>query len=149
MSKKHEEVKTEMESALITRRKDPGFWREMWQQFRLVLKLIVDPEVPFYLKILPFAAVIYVLFPFDLITDLVPVIGQLDDVTALLVMSKVFIELSPPGIVARHMRSIRQNDGYATFEADGETGKTLTDKEIADAIIIEGEHERLPEKDEE
>ncbi len=149
MSKKHEEVKTEMESALITRRKDPGFWREMWQQFRLVLKLIVDPEVPFYLKILPFAAVIYVLFPFDLITDLVPVIGQLDDVTALLVMSKVFIELSPPGIVARHMRSIRQNDGYATFEADGETGKTLTDKEIADAIIIEGEHELLPEKDEE
>ena len=91
---------------------------------------------------------VYVLFPFDLITDLVPVIGQLDDVTALLVSSKVFIELSPPEVVARHMRSIRRKDEHTTIEADEETSPTMTDEAIADAIIIDGEHELIPQNDE-
>ncbi len=44
-------------------KKDPGFWRELWQQIRLVFRLVADPEVPFYLKILPFVTVIYLIIP--------------------------------------------------------------------------------------
>jgi uncharacterized membrane protein YkvA (DUF1232 family) len=142
MSERQEDKSMRAETALTVRGKEPGFWRELWQQMRLVLRLLRDPEVPFYLKLLPFAAVLYVVFPFDLLTDLVPVIGQLDDVTALLVISKVFIELAPPGVVARHMLSIRRGDGYLE-EVETDTGEN----DIADAIIVDAEHEIVVEDD--
>lgn len=134
-----------METALTPKAKDPGFWREIWQQMRLVYYLLRDPDVPFYLKLLPFTAVLYVLFPFDLLADFAPIIGQLDDVTALLVGSKIFIELAPPAVVARHMHAIREKDGFTVTDSES----TLDD--ITEAIIIEGEHELLPdnEKDQE
>ncbi|MCZ7668954.1 MAG: DUF1232 domain-containing protein [Chloroflexi bacterium] len=59
-------------------------------------RLIRDPEVPIYLKVVPFVGLLYVIMPIDLITDFAPVIGQLDDITALIVGAKVFIELAPP-----------------------------------------------------
>ena len=138
----------EVESALATRSKEPGFWRELWQQMRLVLYLIRDPEVPIYLKLLPFAAVAYVIFPFDLITDLVPVIGQLDDVTALLVSSKVFIELAPQAVVARHLEHIRQHDKSFPL-VDAEPAELSSDEsDLADAIIIDAEHEIILDENE-
>lgn len=98
------------------KRTDPGFFRELWQQARLVYALLRDPEVPFYLKLLPFTAVLYLLFPFDLMPDLVPVVGQLDDLTALLIGAKLFVELAPPHIVARHLAQIRASDGFSPKE---------------------------------
>ncbi len=136
MKQQSEDQKMSLETTLTPRAKDPGFWREMWQQLRLVYYLVRDPEVPFYLKLLPFTAVLYALFPFDLLPDFAPIVGQLDDVTALLVGAKVFIELAPPAVVARHMQRIR--------EADGFLATNLTDvphDDVADAIIIDGEHE--------
>ena len=94
------------------KRNDPGFFREVWQQARLVYYLLRDPEVPFYLKLLPFTAVLYLLWPVDILTDFVPVLGQLDDLTAMLVSSKVFIELAPQHVVIRHMDQIRAADGF-------------------------------------
>lgn len=100
--------------------KDVGFLGELWQQIRLVFYLIKDQEVPLYLKILPFAGILYTLFPIDIITDIVPVLGQLDDLTILLIGAKVFIEMAPPQVVARHMNSMREQstskivDGTAT-----------------------------------
>lgn len=94
------------------KRKDPGFFREAWQQARLVYHLLRDRDVPFYLKLVPFVAVVYILWPVDFLPDLLPFLGQLDDLTALLVGSKVFIELAPPHIVARYMDEIRVADGF-------------------------------------
>jgi uncharacterized membrane protein YkvA (DUF1232 family) len=111
------------------KRKDPGFFREVWQQMRLVYYLLRDPEVPFYLKLLPFAAVLYLLWPLDILPDLAPVLGQLDDLTALLVSSKVFIELAPPHLVARYMNQIRMADGLA--EAAGVDDKIIIDPQPA------------------
>lgn len=148
MDQEHEE-KQEMEPALaIEQQKDPGFWREVWHQMRLVMRLIRDPEVPIYLKIVPFLGFVYLLFPFDLMADFVPVIGQLDDLTALIVGGKVFIELAPPAIVARHLRDIRAADGYETV-VEGEVLETTavspTD-DLDDAIIINPLPETLKEK---
>lgn len=140
MSSEREEHTMELESNLVVRSREPGFWRDMWQQLRLVLHLMREPEVPFYLKLLPFAGLIYVLFPFDIVTDLVPIIGQLDDVTALLVSSKVFIELAPPRLVERHMRAIRAKDGYVPAQGS-EQKTTAADEALTNAIIIDSEHE--------
>jgi len=98
--------------------KDPGFLREVWQQLRLVYYLLRDPDVPFYLKFLPFLSVIYLLWPLDIVTDIVPVMGQLDDVAIILAGFKIFIELAPPEVTARHLDAIRMRDGYAPLGSD-------------------------------
>lgn len=117
MDKENKEEKSIMNiEALAGKSADPGFFREVWQQMRLVYYLLRDPEVPIYLKLLPFTAVLYLLWPVDLLTDFVPVLGQLDDLTALLVSSKVFIELAPQHVVLRHMDSIREADGFSNVE---------------------------------
>lgn len=128
----------EVESILAEKVEEVGFWREIWQQLRLVFYLLRDPEVPFYLKLLPFAGILYLLFPFDLLTDFAPVLGQVDDITALLISSKVFIELAPPAVVTRHMQAIREQDGFVP-SAGAESGEPVD--EVADAVVIDGEHE--------
>ncbi len=142
MGNKDKDEFMNLETALSTRKNEPGFWREIWQQIRLVYYLIRDPEVPIYLKLIPFTAVLYLLWPIDLITDLAPVLGQLDDLTALLVTSKVFVELAPQHIVAKHMDAIREKDGYAALSPQQDD----SDAELADAIVIDGEHEIVVKK---
>ena len=126
MDEKEKEPIVNLE-AIAAKRKDPGFFREVWQQARLVYYLLRDPQVPFYLKLVPFAAVLYLLWPVDLIPDLAPVLGQLDDVTALLVSSKVFIEMAPPHIVARYMEQIRTSDGFSAEQDDDVNKKIIID----------------------
>lgn len=111
MDEKEEKPLMNLE-VIAARRHDPGFFREVWQQARLVYYLLRDPDVPFYLKLVPFTAVIYLLWPVDFIPDFAPFLGQLDDLTALLVGSKLFIELAPPQVVARYMAQIRTADGF-------------------------------------
>ncbi len=118
--------------AIAERAKEPGFWREIWLQFRLVLALIRDPEVPFYLKLLPAAAVFYVIFPLDFAPDIYPILGQLDDLTALLVGAKVFVEMAPQDVVARHQQRLGE---AMTREPDAE------ENPLEAAIIVDAEHE--------
>ena len=121
------EFADKIKTVFTGRRDDPGFWRELWQQIRLIYYLLRDPEVPIYLKLLPFVSLAYVVFPFDFVPDLAPVLGQLDDLTIVLVFSKVFVELAPPAVVARHLDRIRAQD------------ERRTDDDVADSIVIDGE----------
>jgi uncharacterized membrane protein YkvA (DUF1232 family) len=127
--KKKETSDMKADSTLTNKKTDPGFLREAWHQVRMVFKLLRDPDVPFYLKVLPFAAVLYLLWPIDFISDIIPGLGQLDDITVLLVGAKVFIELAPPDVVMRHMNALREKDGFAPLE-EGNLG---------DSIVIDGE----------
>lgn len=112
--------------------KDPGFFRELWQQVRLVFYLLRDPDVPFYLKFLPFLSVVYLLWPLDFVTDIAPVLGQLDDFAILLAGFKIFIELAPPDVVARHLDTIRVKDGFAPLaESEAESPKIIIDPDPA------------------
>jgi len=53
------------------------------------------------------AALLYVLSPVDLVPGfLVPVLGQLDDATLLMLATYLFIRWSPPEVVAEHMASL-------------------------------------------
>jgi uncharacterized membrane protein YkvA (DUF1232 family) len=50
--------------------------------FRRAVRLVYllrHPSVPFWLKLIPFVAIIYVIFPHDFLKDFVPVIGWIDD----------------------------------------------------------------------
>ena len=53
------------------------------------------------------AGIIYVLSPVDLLPGLfMPVVGQLDDITILMMAAYLFIRWSPSEVVAEHMASI-------------------------------------------
>ena len=64
-----------------------------------------DKRVPFHVKILPPATLIYVLYPLDLIRDL-PFIGFVDDVLIVYFLMKTFFRLCPPKVVQEHVRKL-------------------------------------------
>ena len=130
------ESETKMDKAIELTRADFGFLKELILQARLVWRLIRDPEVPFYLKLLPLAAAVYFISPIDFLPGLdFPGIGALDDLTAVLVGAKMFVEFVPQHIVARH-----------TEELEAEmTGRSLKERhhdELSDKITIEGEYQK-------
>ncbi len=117
--------------------KDVGFLGELWQQIRLVFYLVKDRDVPIYLKVLPFLGILYTLFPIDLITDVVPVLGQLDDLTVLLIGAKVFIEMAPQQVVARYVAQMRGEPSATIVEG---TATDVGDADLAPNVkLIEGE----------
>ena len=122
---------------------DEGFWREVWRQARLAWYLIRSPEVPLYLKVLPALAIVYVLLPTDFIPDVFPVIGQLDDITALLVGAKVFIEMAPQDVVARYVQAQRESSGPSAADDDGTTDQDQDESE--NLIVIEGDYDVVDE----
>jgi uncharacterized membrane protein YkvA (DUF1232 family) len=79
---------------------------------RLCWRLWRDRRVPTYLKAMVIAALLYMLSPIDLIPEFfVPLIGQLDDATLLLLVSYLLIRWSPQEVVSEHMASISTNFG--------------------------------------
>ena len=137
MSDKEERSVNE-DTALTERKDKPGFFGELWQQLRLVYKLLLDPEVPIYLKALPAAALVYLVLPFDFLPDVIPGIGQLDDITILVLGAKMFIDMAPQQVVARHLNSMRSK-GDNLPEGNGQTSDAFlsTDPDVIEGIIIE------------
>lgn len=128
-----------MNTAMEVSPKDLGFWKELLLQIRLVWRLIRDPEVPFYLKLLPLAAAIYFISPIDFLPGLAfPGIGALDDLTAILVGAKLFVEFVPPYLVARHTAELEA-------EMTGQSAKERKQDELSDKIVIEGEYRQRGE----
>lgn len=61
-----------------------------------------DPRVPWYAKTLAVLLASYALSPIDLIPDIVPVLGYLDDVILLPLGVLLVIRLIPPEIMTEH-----------------------------------------------
>lgn len=111
------------------RAKDPTFWREQLHTVRLIWRLLRDPEVPVYLKVIPLAAVVYLFVPIDLLPDALLGLGQLDDLTILLLGSKAFTNLVPDHLIERHRQDILHEDGFYLDDED----------KLKDAIVIDNE----------
>jgi len=76
--------------------------RELMQNATLAWHLLLDPQVSILAKLIPAAVLAYVIMPFDLIPDVVPVLGQLDDLAVILLGIRLFIALCPPARVQAH-----------------------------------------------
>jgi len=100
-------VADKQEKSSMSQKLSSSFLGELMQQIKLVYYLIRDRDVPIYLKVLPFLGVLYVLFPIDIITDIIPVLGQIDDLMILTIGAKVFIELAPAHVVAKYTDQMR------------------------------------------
>ena len=51
--------------------------------------------MPIWVKLIPIAAVAYILFPIDLRPDFIPFLGQIDDLIVTILLVILFIALAP------------------------------------------------------
>ncbi len=79
---------------------DPGWWQRLLASGRLCFNLLRDRRVAWSLKLIPLAAVIYLLLPCDLLPDFViPGLGQVDDLLVLYLACRLFLGLVPNEIL--------------------------------------------------
>jgi uncharacterized membrane protein YkvA (DUF1232 family) len=70
-----------------------GFLGEVVAQVRLVWRLLNDPDVPIWLKLIPPLAILYLISPVDILPDPILGLGQLDDAAVILLGLKLFVEM--------------------------------------------------------
>lgn len=103
-----------------------GFAGGLFRQARLGWRLLRDGRVPGWVKMIPFAALIYFLSPIDLIPDwLLPGLGEVDDVVVILLALKVFVDLSPPGVVREHLQDLIGRKESVYTDSEPSTGPTI------------------------
>ena len=98
---------------------------------RLILRLMIDRRVPFRLKLLLPAAVIYIISPWDFVPDFLPFLGRIDDLLALAAAGLLLILLAPRDVLMELAGS-----PAARRNADADSGATT---------VIEGEYRTLDE----
>ncbi len=83
---------------------------------RVVWGIVRDPRTPIGLKGILVAALAYVVMPVDLIPDVIPILGQADDLTVLLLALDLFIQNAPAEVRAEH--TSRARNGTADLDRD-------------------------------
>jgi len=79
---------------------DSGFFQNVSNEIKLVFRLLADPRINWWLKIMPFGSLVYFIFP-----DIVP--GPIDDAIVIGIGVYLFVELCPPDIVEEHREALR------------------------------------------
>lgn len=79
------------------------FLQRLFTLIRLYPRILKDPRASVLVKILPFLGVLYLFFPFDLIPDFIPFLGELDDITVIFGILYLLERLIPPGFLESHM----------------------------------------------
>lgn len=100
--------------------RDPNWIAAQVRKLRLSWRLLRDPLVPLWVKLVPLGAIAYVLLPIDIIPDVLPIVGQLDDVGVLLFGLQWFVALCPSSIVRGHlaeMSSVKADYRVVTEDA--------------------------------
>ena len=80
--------------------------REVVQQVKLLYHLMLDPRVHPLAKLIPIAALAYVISPVDIVSDVIPVLGQLDDAAIVMLGLRMFFEVAPPDVVREYLKRL-------------------------------------------
>jgi uncharacterized membrane protein YkvA (DUF1232 family) len=83
---------------------------------RVIWGLVRDPRTPLPLKALLGAGLAYLVMPFDLIPDAIPILGQADDLTVLMLVLDLFIANAPAEVRREHLE--RAHNGTADLDRD-------------------------------
>ncbi len=93
-------------SVVINKLKSLG--RQLKQEFALYRLVLKHPQTPWIAKLFLGFAVGYLLLPFDLIPDFIPVIGQLDEVVIIPVLLYLALLFIPKWIIQSCREQIRE-----------------------------------------
>lgn len=83
---------------------------------RLIWGIARDRRTPLPLKLLLGAALAYLVTPLDLVPDAIPILGQADDLTVLLIALDLFIANAPEAVRREHLE--RARNGTARLDQD-------------------------------
>jgi uncharacterized membrane protein YkvA (DUF1232 family) len=107
----------------IIQNQNSGFFQDLITRVKLILRLIGDKRINFFLKLLPIAAAIYVISPIDLIPGAVfPFIGALDDAVIIWLGTTMFVSLCPDDIVQEHTNALNKVVSGTWRDAGDEEG---------------------------
>lgn len=85
-----------------------GMFKDAMLRVKLILHLIGDRRVSIFLKLLPAAALGYLIWPLDALPA-IPIISGLDDAAILWLGTTLFMELCPPEIIREHVHKLSSN----------------------------------------
>jgi len=90
----------------IKRPDQAGFLSDIIKNLKLTWRLLRDSRVPIWQKLIPPATLLYVISPIDFVPDAILGLGQLDDVSVVLLGIWGFIQLCPQDVVQEHLAEI-------------------------------------------
>lgn len=88
--------------------------RELKREVRALLLALKDPRTPALAKIVAWCVIAYALSPIDLIPDVIPVLGLLDDLVLLPLGIALAVRLIPAPVLADCRRRARRGEGGGT-----------------------------------
>ena len=97
--------------------------KRIQQEIQVYRFLLSDSGTPLVAKLLLGAAIGYLLLPFDLIPDAIPVLGQLDDLLIVPGLIWIALKLIPPEMIERaqqHVQAVESVRTVVRLEGTGE-----------------------------
>ncbi len=88
-------------------------WVLLRKELALVWAMLRDPRAPAAAKLTAILAVLYVLSPVDLVSDLIPILGWLDDGVVAVLLLKLSMRFLPPDLLAALEARIAQRSRTA------------------------------------
>jgi len=76
---------------------------------RLVWRLTFDKRVSIFLRAVVPIALLYVISPYDILKDRIPIIGRFDDLIVLGLALLFLTKLAPPNVVDEHMDRVPES----------------------------------------
>jgi uncharacterized membrane protein YkvA (DUF1232 family) len=107
----------------------PLLLRALVSRLRLAARLLRDPRVPARAKAFLLAPALYVVFPIDVLPDVIPIVGQLDDLAAVLACVELFVGLCPREVVDFHKGALDRRQPFAPAAAAAPASGDVIDAE--------------------
>jgi uncharacterized membrane protein YkvA (DUF1232 family) len=98
----------------------PGLLRTLLTEARVAARLLRDPSVPGLVKAVPAAAAVYLIWPLDILPDIFPFIGQLDDLGVVLAAVQAFIHFCPDPVASFHRAAVTAGRRYSPMPRAGD-----------------------------
>jgi uncharacterized membrane protein YkvA (DUF1232 family) len=93
---------------------------------------MLDKRVPLRLKLILPVTLIYLISPLDIVPDILPVLGRIDDILMIIIGIAIFLGMAPKGIVSEHLQGTPV------------TGKSRNGKDRKDKVI-DGQYRNVEE----
>jgi uncharacterized membrane protein YkvA (DUF1232 family) len=97
----------------------PALLRSLVLRARLAARLLREPAVPWLVKSVALLPLVYVLVPIDLLPDVIPLLGQLDDLGVVIALTEAFLALCPGAAVDFHRQALEAGQRFAPMRRGG------------------------------